>query len=176
MVKYPTLLVDITEINRPHQYNEFNYKINRELLKTCPLFKDQFSLIPLSKILDVEALINEQQQDSLEIAVVDFINSKKINLVIVTIDDVYPYKNLKDFAISQSEKWKIGERYERGGIIIVLSKDLNAMSITPSQQLQQTLSESDCIEIIDSVDFPFFIDNSYFKGLLNCITALKVKL
>ena len=131
--------------------------------------------MPLSKILDVEGLINEQQQDSLEIAIVDFINSKKIDLIILTIDDLYPYENLKEFTTGQSEKWKIGARYERGGIIVAISKKLNEINIYLSETVEQILTESECTEITVKEVIPHFDQGNYYKGILNCIGALKKK-
>ena len=172
MVKYPTLKVDITGLNRPRQFNEYNYKINRQLLKTCPEFIDQFSLLPLSKILDVEGLFNREQYDSLESAIVEFIYLKKIDLVVITMDEVEPYQNLDEFADAQLHKLKVGARYEQGGILIVISKELNDAHIALTGSTQKFISESDCNEFLPSDLSPV---TSYFKLVFNCIMDFKKK-
>lgn len=129
VMKYPTLRVDITEMNKPHQFNEFNYKINRQLIRTCPAFRDQFTLLPLSKILDLETVFNSREYDSLESAAVSFVNALKMNLVIVSLDDPFPFKDLSTYAKAQAIKWNVGSRYERGGIFLVFSQQRNDVSI-----------------------------------------------
>ena len=175
MVKYPTLIVDITDLNKPHQYNEFNYKINRQLLKSCPKYEDQFSLLPLSKILDVEGLFIKNQYDSLEREIIEFIYFNKIDLVVVSIDDVYPYNDIYNFGTGHLESWKTGKRYELGGILIAFSKTLNQVSITLSEKTISVISKNDCNKIIQEIILPNFEKGDYFKGIMDCIRALKDK-
>lgn len=175
MVKYPTLIVDITDLNKPHQYNEFNYKINRQLLKTCPKYKDQFSLLPLSKILDVEGIFSKQQYDSLERAIIEFIHLKKIDLLVLSIDDLYPYEDFKSYGYNQRVNLKIGKRYERGGIIILFSKKLNEIQIELSEKTSQYLSPADCNRLIEDSIKDLFNNKDYFKGIMNGIQAIKEK-
>ena len=168
--------MDITGLNRPRQFNEFNYKINRELLKTCPVFKDQFSFLPLSKILDVEALFNQEQYDSLERALVDFIQLKKIDFVVVTIDDVFPFENIEDFVEQQTINWKIGNRYEEGGVLLAISKNLGDLSFSINKKNQSSLSDLDFQKMIHDVGSPEFQKGNYFQGLFYCIDYLKKEL
>jgi len=175
MIKYPTLIVDITDLNKPHQYNEFSYKINRELLKTCPKYRDQFSLLPLSKILDVEGLFYKDKYDSLERSIIEFIHLKKIDLLIMSIDDLYPYTDIAAFGKGQSEKWKTGKRYERGGIFIVFSKELNRMNISLNLKTSSIISSEECDRIIEDIALPYFEEGNYYLGIMKSIQALKDK-
>ena len=161
------------DLNKPRQFNEFNYKINRELLRDCPGFINQFSFLPLTKILDVEGLFNSNQYDSLERAIIDFIITKKVDLLIVSIEDLYPYENFEEFSENQSIDWNVGSRYENGGVLIVLSKSKNESYVTINKRLKDKINEKVCDDILKNTGQPEFEKGYYFKGLLLSIEALK---
>ena len=129
LTRYPTLVVDITGLNRPREFNEYNYRINRELMRTCEGYEDQFSLLPLSKILDLEGILNEKQYDSLEGLIIQFIHIQKTDLVIVTLDDPYPFSDFDDFVKHRGETWNIGGRYEKGGLMLAYSSALKSFAV-----------------------------------------------
>ena len=128
LTRYPTLLVDITGLNRPREFNEYNYRINRELLRTCEGYEDQFSMLPLSKILDLEGLFSESEYDSLEGLIIQFIHLKKTDLVVVTLDDPYPFQDFASFVQNKGEVWNIGGHYEKGGLMLVYSSVLKGFT------------------------------------------------
>lgn len=171
LIKYPTLLVDITGMNRPHQFNEFSYKINRELLKTCPSFQDQFTLMPLSKILDIEGLFNDKQYDSLENILVSVINSKKTNVVLATMDDPYPYSSMSKYTTSQGKSWNVGGRYDKGGLLIVLSRNYDSIDLYIAKELDAN-TESNVQELFKNINMS---DNNpeFFKELIEALNGLK---
>ena len=173
LVKYPTLIVDITDLNKPRQFNEFNYKINRELLRDCEGFIDQFSLLPLSKILDVEGIFTTQQFDSLERALVDFVFSKKMDLLVVTMDDPYPFDSFDDFAKGQINKWNVGRRYEKGGILMIISKKNNTWMIVPDAKGKFSLSSEKCKTVLETKGESHFEEGQFYKGVQSCIKELK---
>jgi len=176
MLKYPTLVVDITDLNKPHQYNEFNYKINRDLIKSCDDYIDQFSLLPLTKILDVEGLFSRQQYDSLERLIIEFIHLKKIDLVIVSIDDTYPYLDLEEYSHEILIKLKIGSRYAGGGFLLLLSKNMNIMMIKLSDKTLSIIDQEQLDHIIHESGIPEFNRKKYFNAIYQSILSIKEKI
>lgn len=175
LIKYPTLIVDITDLNKPRQFNEFNYKINRELLKSCSGYQDQFSLLPLSKILDLEGLLNKTEYDSLERAIIEFIHLNKMDLVVITIEDLFPYENFEVYSEGIREKWNIGARYNRGGIVVVYSKfmkDIN-VSLSKTALTVYTASEIDLLE--ENIKKEITDGSKPYRHLAGLIADLKQK-
>ena len=121
---------------------------------------------------DVEGLFNSQQYDSLERAIIDFIISKKIDLLIVSIEDLYPYDDFEDFAVNQRIRWNVGGRYENGGILLVISKSGNNSFITINKHSKEVLNEDECLNALALNGQPEFEKGRYFKGILKSIEAL----
>ncbi|MEQ8324358.1 MAG: TPM domain-containing protein [Vicingaceae bacterium] len=159
LTRYPTLRVDITGLNRPREFNEYNYRINRELLKKCDGYIDQFSLIPLSKILDLEGLLSESHYDSLEGRIIQFIYAQKLDLVVITIDDFYPHDTFDNYLLEVGKEWNIGGRYQNGGLLLAYSSVTSQIGLytgklkTGGERLVGI--ESDLNELLEKKDSAF---------------------
>ncbi len=172
MLKYPTLVVDITDLNKPHQYNEFNYKVNRELLKSCKTYTDQFSLLPLSKILDIEGLFNKNQYDSLERIIIEFIHVRKTDLLVISMEDYFPYNSSKEFIDATFDNWNVGKRYANGGIIIFLSKKNNEVWIRGNDESTDIMKAVNLEKVRESTCLPAFAKAKYFEAVYLSIRKL----
>lgn len=157
--------------------NVLNYKLNRNLNKNCSDYRLKNStLLGLTSILDVEGILTSNEIDSVENSVRDLLKRKRVRLLIVTIDDFYPYKDIYEYATNQGNNWHIGAKFEKGGIVLVLSKSLRKVQISTSHISQKYLTDSECQDIIDNTLIPRFKTGEYYKAILEFINEVKTKI
>ncbi len=171
------LLLDLSKGNVKNNINVLNYKLNRNLNKNCSEYKLKHSvLLGLTSILDVENILNPSEIDSIENSARDLLKQKKVNLLIVTIDDFYPYKDIYDYSRNQGNNWHVGANFEKGGIVLVVSKSLRKVQISTSHISQKYLTDLECQEIIDKTLIPRFKNGEYYKAILEFINEVKTKI
>ncbi len=171
------LLLDLSKGNTKNNINVLNYKLNRNLNINCSDYRLKNSaLIGLTSILDVEGILTSNEIDSVENSVRDLLKQKRVRLLIVTIDDFYPYKDIYDYATNQGNNWHIGTKIEKGGIVLVLSKSLRKVQISTSHISQEYLTDLECQDIIDNTLIPQFKTGEYYKAILEFINKVKTKI
>ncbi len=171
------LLLDLSKGNVKNNINVLNYKLNRNLNRTCSDYKLKNSvLLGLTQILDVEGILTSSEIDSIENSAKDLLKQKKVRLLIVTIDNFFPYKDIYNYAKNQGNTWHIGTEYEKGGIVLILSKSLRKVQISTSHISQKYLTDIECQEIIDNTLIPRFKNGEYYKAILDFIYEVKTKI
>ena len=170
-------LVELTKGNAKNNINVFYYKLTRELNKHCPDYKIKNSvLLGNTSILDVESIFSRSEIDSISDLVSELRKYKKIGLLIITIDDLFPYHNFEEFAENQGNNWHIGSWQEKGGIVLVFSKSLRKVRISTSNESQKYLTDNESQQIIDSVLIPRFKEGKYFEAVIDFIKKLNAKI
>lgn len=171
------LLLELTKGNVKNNINVFYYKLNRYLNKNCSDYKLKNSiLLGLTSILDVEGILTSSEIDSIEDSARDLLKQKKVRLIIVTIDDFYPYKDINDYATNQANNWHIGSKFEKGGIVLVISKSLRKVRISTSHISQQFLTDIESQDIIDNTLIPRFKTGEYYQAILEFINDVRTKI
>ena len=172
-----SLLYELSKGNVKNNINVFNYKLNRNLNKNCSVYKLKHTvLLGLTLVLDVECILTSSEIDSIESSVRDLLKQKKVRLLIVTIDDFYPYKDIDDYARNQGNNWHIGANFEKGGIVLVVSKSLRKVRISTSKISQEYLTNLECQDIIDNTLIPKFKTGEYYNAILEFIDEVKTKI
>lgn len=168
------VLLELTNGNVKNNLNVFNYKLNRTLNRNCPDYKLTNSvLLGLTSILDVEGILTSKEIDSIENSAKDLLKQKKIRLLIVTIDDFYPYADINDYATIQGNNWHVGSGIEKGGIVLVFSKSLREVRISTSHISQQYLTDLESQDIIENTLIPRFKTGEYYQAILDFINEMK---
>lgn len=171
------VLLELSSGNVKNNLNVFNYKLNRTLNKNCPEYKLKNSvLLGFTPILDVEGILTSSEIDSIENSARYLLNQKKVGLLIITIDDFYPYTDINDYATIQGNNWHIGSKFEKGGIVLVISKSLRKVRISTSRISQQYLTDKESQEIIDNTLIPRFKTGEYYQAILEFINDVKTKM
>ncbi len=157
--------------------NKHNYIITRELWKNCSKYKiKNYSLGSLfTKILDIDNTLLVNQFNELENKIETLEKSKKIQLMIVTIDDLFPYNDVTEYSIEQGNIWKIGYYPKNGGIIIVLDKSDKQIRMSTDNKLRKNLTDNECLQIIETLK-PFFKEGKYFEGLTQMINEIEERI
>jgi len=171
------VLLALTNGNVKNNLNVFNYKLYRTLIKNCPEYKiTNFAIIGRTPILDVEGILTSGEMDSIENSARHLLKQKKAGLLIITIDDFYPFTNIDDYATFQGNNWHIGSEFEKGGIVLVISKSLRKVRISTSHSAQQFLTDIESQEIIDKTLIPKLKTGVYFQAILEFINDVKSKI
>jgi uncharacterized protein len=168
------ILAELAKGNVKNNINVFNYKLTRELNKNCPDYKIENSvLLGNTGILDIESLFSKSELDSINNLVIRLRKRKSIGLLIITVDDLYPYNNISEYAENKGNSWHIGSRQEKGGLLLVFSKSLRKVRISTSNISQNYLTDEESQRIIDKVLLPEFKQGKYFDAVVKFITELE---
>lgn len=157
--------------------NVLNYKTTRELWKNCKKYKlKHYALGSIfTRVLDIDNTLNYKEENEIELKIKNLETKKKVQLMIVTIDDLYPYKDLTEYSIEQVNSWGIGKYPVNGGIIIVLDKKDRNIRLSTDYKLKKELTNKECEEVIEILK-PFLKEKKYLEGLKMAIEEIDARI
>ena len=154
----------------------FNYKLIRELIKICPDYKNRFFPKPFSSVVDLDSIFSYSQKDSLNELISNIKTTKKIQIQVLEIDDLFPFDNLDNYSFKMLKDWHIGNNFSKGGVIVIFSKALRKIRISTTNVAQNYLTDSECQNIIDNIIVPNFKAGQYFQGIYNLLKEIEMKI
>ncbi len=174
---HPDLFSGDTTKTGLKRINEFLLDLIQQLSRSCPVYKlEQTFLTGETSVLDLEELFSAGQIDSLQTEVAKLRKNKDFGLLIVSVDDLYPYTNIKDYAIGQGYVWSIGSGLSKGGIVVVFSKKLKKVRISTSSLSKQFLPDEEAQKLIDEVLLSKFPRGQYYEAIIDLVKQLEVQL
>jgi len=157
--------------------NKFLYSLVQQLTRNCPVYElEQSFLLGETSVLDLEGLFTGAQIDTLQVEAAKLRENKDFGLLIVSVDDLYPYNSIKEFAIGQGYVWSIGSGLSKGGIVVAFSKKLKRVRISTSSLSKQYLPNEDSQKMIDKVLLPKFTRGKYYDAMIELIKKLDEEL
>lgn len=160
--------------NYKKDFNVLNYKLTTELNKTCESFKIKTSFIlPFSNLVEVDSVFSEEQSDKINELAAELRNKNRIEILILSIDELYPYNNIDEFSFKKMEGWKIGGVYEKSGLIVVFSKKLKIVRISTTEISKKYLSDENCEKIIRDILIPNFKNDNYYEGTIKTLLEIQ---
>ena len=162
--------------NLMNDLSVYNYKMTRELRKECSEYRINSFVLPIrTNIFDIEGLFTSNEFDSITKYAREFEKQKNIRLLIVTLDETYPYNDVTNYADGQGNDWNIGSKSENGGIMFVFSKLLKSVRISTSSKAKGFLTDDEIIKIIDEIIVPEFKKEEFYEGVIKTIREFKNK-
>ena len=154
--------------------NTLNYKLTRYLWKNCSKYQLKSYTLGslLTRVLDIDNTFSNDEFKNLENQIKEVENLKKIQIMVVTIDDLYPYKDAIEYSIELGNKWGIGKYPENGGVMIILDKQNRQIRISTDEILRQKLTDEECSKIIQKAT-SFFKEKEFYNGLSLMIEEIK---
>lgn len=153
----------------------FQYRLARELKRSCPNYKlERVRLIPKS-IIDLEDRLTKQQIDSLAVLSEQIKQEKEVYLYTVTIDDFYPDPTIIDFTNRYRDYWVPWTLPKYGSVLVAISITHRQVRISTGNISMEYLTDKESEEVI-SVMTPYFKAGKYFDGLVYGLLAIKSKL
>lgn len=175
--KFLTDYVQKTSLDKLDLLSNFNtigYKLNRELHKTCVDYKSNSNLIfPLTTLVDVESIYSTEQRKTIEVIAKEIRNKNRMQVLVLSIDEIDPNQDIVKFSFDKIMDWKIGGAFEKGGAIIVFSKKLKLIRISTTEKAMKYLTDKNCDEIVSQTVIPNFKKDDYFTGIYNSLVRIR---
>ena len=154
-------------------FNVLNYKLTRELNKTCNSFRVKYTpLLPLSNLLEIDSIFSDEQSEKINKITKQIRNKNQLEIVILSIDDLYPENDINEFANKKLVDWNIGKNFEKSGIIIVFSKKMRQIRISTTFTSKKYLTDENCEKIISEIIIPNFKKDNYFEGIYKSLIEI----
>lgn len=155
-------------------YNSLNYKLTRELNKTCGsyLIKVPY-ILPFSNLVEIDSVFSIEQSESIKNIAQKIRNKNRMEIVILSIDELYPDENIEEFSINKLIDWKIGGVFEKSGVIIVFSRNLKMLRISTTEIAKKYLTDQNCEKIIAEIMIPNFKNNNYYDGIYKSLIEIE---
>ena len=156
--------------NSQSDLNSLNYKLTRELNKNCNSFNIQNSFIlPFSNLIEIDSIFSEQQSQKINEVAKDIRIKNRMQIVILSIDEIYPSENIFDFSRAKISDWNIGGVLEKSGLIIVFSRKLKLLRISTTEIAKRYISDKECEKIVSEIMIPNFKNGNYYEGIVNSL-------
>ena len=169
------LKLDIVEIKKTNNdYNALNYKLIRDLNKKCKAFKiTNLSILPFTNLIEVDSIFSLEQNKKIKKLAREIRTKNKMEIVILSIDELYPDNEIRSFSNNKLMEWQIGGVFEKGGTIIVFSKKLRVVAISTTETAMKYLTNKDCDKLIADFMIPNFKNNNYYDGIYKSLIEIK---
>ncbi|WP_026727975.1 TPM domain-containing protein [Flavobacterium denitrificans] len=156
-----------------NEFNVLNYKLINELNKTCKDFKIKNStILPFTNLIDIDSIFSTEETEKINVLARQIRTKNKMEIVILTIDDLYPEKDIDEFSINKLTDWKVGGVYQKSGAIIVLNKKLKKVYIATTEIAKNYLTNENCDKLITNIMVPNFKTNNYFEGIYKSLIEI----
>ncbi len=153
----------------------FQYRLNRELKRTCPGFIIDRVPIKAQKVIDLENRFSKKEIDSLKAIIDEIQKEKKIYIYVVTIDDYFPDKTLEQFSSRNREYWANEYSFEKGTVMMAFSFRNQQFRISTGFTSSNYLSDKQCQQAVEVIT-SFFKRGEYFSGVVMGLNNLKEKI
>ncbi|HTE32314.1 MAG TPA: TPM domain-containing protein [Chryseolinea sp.] len=168
----PTIIANGSKDKKGQDVYKFQYKLRRELKRTCPGFILNQTPIKTQRVLDFEDTFSKSEIDSLKNLMVTIGNEKSIYIFLVTIDDYFPDNSIEEFTNRIRDSWGHGNYVEKGSVLIAISVTKRQMRISTGDKSMKYLSDEECEEANKKMR-PFFKKEDYFNGVIEGLNSLK---
>jgi hypothetical protein len=168
----PTIVNNGSKDKKVQDVYKFQYRLKRELQRTCPGFILGQTPIKTQRLLDFEDKFSKYQIDSLKKLMAAIGEEKNIYIFLITIDDYFPDNSLEDFTNRIRDSWGNGNNFEKGSVLIAISLTNREMRISTGDKSMKYLTDGECSEAIEKMK-PFFKSEEYFQGVIEGLNNLK---
>jgi uncharacterized protein len=144
---------------------------------SCNSFtEDKNKYLPQNKeelvVFDQSNLFNVSEIKNLSEKLISYENESTNQIVIVTIDSITPFENIKQYGSAIGNYWGVGQKEKDNGLIIVVSVPIQEVSIATGFGTQKKLTDSICQEIITNTMLPQFKTNKFYYGINNAVDSI----
>ncbi len=126
---------------------------------------------PVSRVNDNAGMFSSQAVLEMSETLGNFEAQKGIQIVVATFPSLEG-DSLEDFSIRLAEKWKIGQKGQDNGLIIVIFKNDRKVRMEVGYGLEAVLTDALCSQIITQNIVPHFKQENYDAGIKSAVTAI----
>jgi len=99
-------------------------------------------------VADYASLLSENEKDSLANKIIDFEEKTANQIVVVTVDSIFPFVSISQYATDLDNYWGVGRKGLDNGLLIVIAKFDRKISIAIGYGTEKILTDSICKFII----------------------------
>lgn len=156
------------------EFSAIYYKVHQDLRRNCPEWlREKTFVVPETHLLEVTTLFTNSQRDSIKALAGKIRVDNKLNILVVSIDDFYPYQDLQDFAEKTVHSYSMPGYADKTGILIVVSKKQRAVRISTSFVSKKYISDAQAAAMIDEILLPNFRKSNYFEGVYRTMEKIR---
>jgi uncharacterized protein len=155
MKKLFSILVFFSCVFFTYAQNGENNSID-QIIKTPPN--------PPRLVNDYANVLTPEQRDALERKLYQF-DDTTTNQVVVVIVKSLDGRDVADAATELGRSWKVGDKKNNNGVVLLISKDDRKLNISPGYGLEKSLPDLVCQQIIQTIIVPNFKGNDYYGGI-----------
>jgi hypothetical protein len=175
LMTYVPIIENTPKEKRVKAVYTFQYKLHRELKRTCPKYLIDHGPKVGKRVIDLEDKFTREEIDSLTSLCGDLSNSKDIFVYVVTIDDYFPDANITDFSNRNREYWGQRGSFEKGNVMILISASQRQIRVSTSDVSMNYLTDEECSKI-NKVIIPYLKDGKYFNGIVKGLEEMEKSL
>jgi hypothetical protein len=155
-------------------FNCVNYKLTRELNKSCEnyLIKTTF-ILPFSNLVEIDSVFSIEQRENIVKIAKEIRNKNRMEILILSIDELYPNQNIEEFANNKLIDWNVGGVFQKSGVIIVFSKKLRLLRISTTEISKKYLTDINCERIVSEIMIPNFKKDNYYDGIYKSLIEIE---
>lgn len=145
-------------------------KIERERINQAIIKSVEF-------IYDYEEIFSKTQEQELEELIRKFAEERKVEIVILSIDDsIAESVNFENLIYGIANDWGVGNKEVNNGIVIGISKKLGKIRILNGTGIEAKLSDEETKKIIDNLIIPEYKYGNLFEGTKKGLLAIMEKI
>lgn len=165
----------LTGDNPLQEGSRFQYRLARELIRSCPNYPSERARMVPNPVFDLENKLTIVQIDSLSVLIEEINKKNDVYLYIVTIDSFYPDSTIVDFSNRYREFWAPQETPQKGIILMIFSTTQRQVRISTGDVSMTYLTDIECDDVIRGMT-PYFKKGKYLEGLTNGLLAIEIRL
>lgn len=117
-----------------------------------------------SRVNDYANVISQSDKSQLESLLYSLENSTGIQIAVLTIDSLEG-ENLEDYSMKVAETWKIGQKGDDNGAILLVAMEERKVRLEIGYGLEDKLTDTKCGLIIRNIIIPEFRNGNYSEGI-----------
>lgn len=126
---------------------------------------------PPRLVNDLAGVMSAQERDDLETKLRAYEDTTSTEIAIVTLKSIGIYE-IADYTIKLANKWQIGKKGKRNGILMLAAIDDRKIWIATGYGMEGALPDALVGRIIRNEVTPFFKSGNYYQGFLNASQAV----
>lgn len=123
-------------------------------------------------VSDYDSIFRQEERRELGNLIYDYNIETTRQIVVVTVDSLYSYKDIQKFAVDLSNYWEVGTKEDNNGLTLVLCKPERKIGIATGLGTEKILTDNICKAVIDSVMIPKFQEGCFYSGMKSGVVEL----
>ncbi len=123
-------------------------------------------------INDYSQIFTISQRTELSKILYDYNIETTRQIVVITIDSIKPYNDIRKYATDLGNNWGVGTAEKDNGLTIVICNPCRQIGIATGTGTGMILTDEICKSVIENTIIPEFKNEKFYNGIKNGITEL----